>query len=47
MGIGNADVEGGWIRVTLTDGSPSYWTAYATVIDDLTGDPTYVLPVAP
>ncbi len=47
MGIGSAEVEGGWIRATLTDGSPSYWTAYATVIDDLTGDPTYVLPVAP
>jgi hypothetical protein len=47
MGIGSAAVEGGWIRVTLTDGSPAYWTAYATVIDDQTGDPTYVLPVAP
>ena len=47
MGIGSAEVEGGWIRVTLTDGSPSYWTTYATVIDDQTGDPTYVLPVAP
>jgi hypothetical protein len=47
MGIGSAEVEGGWIRVTLTDGSPSYWTTYATVIDDTTGDPTYVLPVAP
>jgi len=47
MGIGSAEVEGGWIRVTLTDGSPSYWTTYATVIDEPTGDPTYVLPVAP
>ncbi len=47
MGIGNTAVEGGWIRVTLTDGSPAYWTTYATVIDDPTGDPTYVLPVAP
>ena len=47
MGIGSVEVEGGWIRVTLVDGSPSYWTAYATVIDDPTGDPTYVLPVAP
>jgi len=47
MGIGSAEVEGGWIRVTLTDGSPSYWTTYATVIDETTGDPTYVLPVAP
>jgi hypothetical protein len=47
MGIGSAEVEGGWIRVTLTSGSPSFWTTYATVIDDPTGDPTYVLPVAP
>jgi hypothetical protein len=47
MGIGNAEVKGGWIRVTLTAGSPAYWTTYATVIDDPTGDPTYVLPVAP
>ena len=47
MGIGSANVEGGWIRVTLVSGSPSYWTTYATVIDDATGDPTYVLPVAP
>jgi hypothetical protein len=47
MDIGSAEVEGGWIRVTLTFGSPSYWTTYATVIDDQTGDPTYVLPVAP
>jgi len=47
LGIGGTAVEGGWIRVTLTDGSPSYWTTYATVIDDPTGDPTYVLPVAP
>jgi len=47
MGIGSAEVEGGWIRVTLTDGAPSFWTTYATIIDDPTGDPTYVLPVAP
>jgi hypothetical protein len=47
MGIGSAEVEGGWIRVTLTSGSPSYWTTYATVIDEVTGDPTYILPVAP
>ena len=46
MGIGSAEVEGGWIRVTLTSGSPSYWTTYATVIDEVTGDPTYILPVA-
>ena len=47
MGIGSATVEGGWIRVRLASGSPSFWTTYATVIDDPTGDPTYVLPVAP
>ena len=47
MGIGNAEVEGGWIRATLVSGSPSYWTVYATVIDDITDDPTYIVPVAP
>ena len=47
MGIGDEIVEGGWIRVTLVSGSPSFWTTYATVIDDSTDDPTYVLPVAP
>ena len=47
MGIGNQTVEGGWIRVTLVTGSPAFWTTYATVIDDNTDDPTYVLPVAP
>jgi hypothetical protein len=47
MGIGTAEVEGGWIRATLVSGSPSYWTVYATVIDETTDDPTYVLPVAP
>jgi len=47
MGIGNMTVEGGLIRVTLVTGSPAFWTTYATVIDDTTNDPTYVLPVAP
>jgi hypothetical protein len=47
MGIGGTEVEGGWIRVTLTEGSPAYWTTYATVVDDQTDDPTYILPVAP
>jgi hypothetical protein len=46
MGVGDEVVEGGWIRVTLTYGSPAYWTTYATVIDDQTNDPTYILPVA-
>ncbi len=30
MGIGGQSVEGGWIRVTLISGSPSYWTTHAT-----------------
>ncbi len=47
VGIGHLDIEGGWIRATLVGGSPSFWTTYATVIDDATGDPTYVAPVAP
>ena len=47
MGIGNQTVGGGWIRVTLVSGAPSFWTTYATVIDDTTNDPTYILPVAP
>jgi hypothetical protein len=47
MGLGNEVVKGGWIRVTLVSGSPAYWTTYATVIDETTNDPTYVLPVAP
>jgi hypothetical protein len=47
MGIGSQNIQGGWIRVTLISGSPSYWTTYATVIDSSTDDPTYVLPVAP
>ena len=47
MEIGSQTVEGGWIRVTLVTGSPAFWTTYATVIDDTTNDPTYILPVAP
>ena len=45
MGIGSLAVEGAWIRVRLVSGSPTYWTCYASVVDDLTGDPTYVAPV--
>jgi hypothetical protein len=44
MGLG-LSIEGAWMRVRLVSGSPSYWTCYASVVDDLTGDPTYVLPV--
>ena len=47
MGVGDATVEGGWIRVRLTHGSPAYWTTYATVVDNETNDGTYVAPVAP
>jgi hypothetical protein len=46
LGVGEVSVEGGWIEVQLAAGSPAYWTTYATVIDDATNDPTYVLPVA-
>jgi hypothetical protein len=47
LGIGDLDVEGGWIRVVLKGGAPAFWTTYATVIDSRTNDPTYVSPVAP
>ena len=30
----------------LVSGSPTTWTKTATVIDDTTGDPVYVFPVA-
>ena len=46
MGIGSTVVEGGWISVQLIGGSPAYWTAYASIVDGSTDDPTYVLPVA-
>lgn len=46
MGIGTTVVEGGWISVQLIGGSPAYWTAYASIVDGSTDDPTYILPVA-
>lgn len=46
MGIGGAAVEGAWMKVRLTSGSPAFWTCYASVVDFDTGDPTYVVPVA-
>ena len=46
LGLGAAEVEGGWIKVRLTAGSPSFWTCYASVVDAVTNDPTYVMPVA-
>jgi len=47
MGLGSTVVNGAWIRVKLTSGCPAHWTTYASVIDESTGDPTYVSPVAP
>jgi hypothetical protein len=46
MNVGGQSIRGGWIEVELVGGSPSYWTTYASVVDDLTGDPTYVGAVA-
>jgi hypothetical protein len=47
FGIGDLSVEGAWIEVQLAAGSPAFWTTYATVVDNSTNSPTYVLPVAP
>jgi len=44
MGLGNQIMYGGWLRVTRTAGT-GFWTCYASVVDDLTNDPTYVAPV--
>lgn len=46
MGVGGQAIEGGWIEVELIGGSPAYWTAYASVVDDRTNDPTYSAGVA-
>lgn len=46
MGIGSLSVEGAWVSVQLIGGAPAYWTAYASVVDNDTDDPTYILPVA-
>ena len=46
MGIADTVVDGGWISVDLIAGSPAYWTAYASIVDAGTDDPTYILPVA-
>ncbi len=46
MGIGSAAVNGAWLKVRLISGSPAFWTCYASVVDAVTGDPTYVTPVA-
>ncbi len=38
------NVEGAWIRVKLVDGCPDKWTTYASIVDDTTGDPSYIEP---
>ena len=38
-------MEGAWIEVQLMSPAPAFWTCYASVVDDRTNDPTYVLPV--
>ncbi len=45
MGLGGVSVQGGWARVEVESGCPFFWTTYASVVDDRTGDPTYVMPV--
>ncbi|MEE4271841.1 MAG: hypothetical protein V2I67_09205 [Thermoanaerobaculales bacterium] len=43
MGLGDQQIYGGWLRVEHISGS-GFWTCYASVVDDLTNDPTYVSP---
>ena len=45
MGLGSQIIYGGWFRVTRISGT-GFWTCYASVVDDLTNDPTYVAPEA-
>lgn len=45
MGVAWIALEGGWIEVERIGGSPTFWTAYASVVDDRTGDPTYIGPI--
>ncbi len=47
LGIGAAVVEGGWIRIHRVGGNPDFWTCYGSVVDSVTGDPTYVAGVVP
>lgn len=46
MGLSGFSVEGGWVRVRLVSGSPEFWSCYASVVDSLTDDPTFIAPVA-
>lgn len=47
LGAGGSNVLGAWARVRLINGSPDSWACYASVVDKETGDPTYVIGVAP
>jgi hypothetical protein len=47
LGVPDAVVEGGRIEVELLGPAPAFWTCYASVVDDRTNDPTYILPVRP
>ncbi len=44
MGLGGQVIYGGWLKITRVAGA-GFWTCYASVVDDLTNDPTYVAPV--
>ncbi len=46
LGVGSLVISGGWLAVDLTGGSPDFWTAYLSIVDVDTGDPTYVAGVA-
>jgi hypothetical protein len=47
LGLGDLSVQGAWLDVKLTGGTPTYWTCYASIVDDQTGDPTFISPVEP
>lgn len=45
LGLAGLSVRGAWLRVRLVSGAPQTWTCYASVVDALTGDPTFIAPV--
>jgi hypothetical protein len=45
LGLGGMTVEGGWLHIRRVGGSGSYWTCYASVVDNLSDDPTFVAPM--
>ncbi len=45
LGLASLSVRGAWLRVRLVSGTPQTWTCYASVVDALTGDPTFIAPV--